>query len=80
LFYAKLVPASYRLTIGTTNGTAVPTIWGQVGRATSLRYATNLVAPIQWFTLTNFSLPWSPYQFVDWASANSPQRFYQTAQ
>jgi len=80
LSYTKLVPASYRLAIDATNGAAAPIIWGQVGRSTTLQYATNLAAPIQWSTLTNFSLPWSPYRFVDWASANSPQRFYQTVQ
>src|SRR5882724_311157 len=80
LSYTRLVPASYRLAIDTTNGTAALTVWGQIGRSTTLRYATNLVAPIQWLTLTNFSLPWSPYRFVDWASANSAPRFYQTVQ
>jgi hypothetical protein len=78
--YTKLVAASYRLAIGATNGAAAVTIWGQVGHTMTLRYATNLVTPVQWFTLTNFSLPWSPYRFVDWASGNSPQRFYQTVQ
>src|SRR6266478_269725 len=80
LSYTKLVPASFRLAIGTTNGAAALTVWGQVGGATTLQYTTNLVAPVQWLTLTNFSLPWSPYRIVDWDSANSPQRFYQTVQ
>jgi hypothetical protein len=80
LFYTKLVPASYRLAIDATSSAAALTIWGQAGRPTTLRFATNLGAPVQWLTLTNFSLPWSPYRFVDWASANSPQRFYQTVQ
>jgi len=80
LFYAKLVPASYRMAIGAANGVAALTLWGQAGRPTTLRYATNLAAPVQWFPLTNFNLPWSPYRFVDSASANSPQRFYQTVQ
>jgi len=80
LFYAKLVPASYRMAISAANGVAALTIWGQAGRPTTLRYATNLAAPVQWFPLTNFNLPWSPYRFVDSASPNSPQRFYQTAQ
>src|SRR5439155_4938414 len=48
LSYTKLVPASYRLAIGATNGVAALTIWGQVGRPTTLQYATNLVAPVQW--------------------------------
>src|SRR6266403_1639428 len=30
LFYAKLVPASYRLAIGATNGAAALSIWGQI--------------------------------------------------
>jgi len=80
LSYTRLVPASYRLGIGATNGAAALSIWGQIGRSTTLRYATSLATPIQWLTLTNFSLPWSPYRFVDWASANSAPRFYQTVQ
>jgi hypothetical protein len=80
VFYAKLVPASYRLAIGTSNGAAALTIWGHPGQRTTLRYATSLPSSVQWLELTNFSLPWSPYRFVDWASTNSSQRFYQTVQ
>ncbi len=80
LFLSKLVPASFRLAIGATNGAALLTIWGQPGRSTTLQYLGYLAATNQWLTLTNFSLPWSPYQLVDPASANSPQRFYQTFQ
>lgn len=29
-----------------------------------------------WLTLTNFTLPYSPYLFIDEASPNYPQRFY----
>ncbi len=79
LSLARLVPASYRLAIGRTNGAVSLTIWGQVGRPTTLRYVTQLPAN-DWLVLTNFSLPWSPYQFVDWASANAPRRFYRTVQ
>ena len=80
LSFTKLVPASYRLAIGATNGAAALNIWGQVGHPTTLRYKTDLTTTNQWTTLTNFSLPWSPYRFVDWDSTNSPQRFYQTVQ
>ena len=80
LSYTRLVAASYRLAIGETNGAAALSVWGQIGRSTTLRYATNLISPVQWFTLTNFNLPWSPYRFVDWASAGSRQRFYQAVQ
>ena len=76
----RLVPASYRLAIGATNGAAALTIWGQVGRATTLRYASDFSPAPQWFTLTNFNLPSSPFRFVDWSSTGSPQRFYRTVQ
>jgi hypothetical protein len=76
----KLVPASYHLAIGATNGAAALTIWGQIGRATTLRYASDLSSTPEWSTLTNFNLPTSPFKLVDWSSLNSPQRFYQTVQ
>src|SRR5882724_5373850 len=57
LFYAKLVPASYRLAVGATNGAAALTVWGQAGRPTTFRYATNLAAPIQWFPLRTSICP-----------------------
>lgn len=79
LAFANLVPASYRLAIGISNGAAALSIRGQVGRTTTLQYAASLPAD-QWLTLTNFSLPWSPYGMVDWSSTNSPQRFYRTVQ
>src|SRR5262249_44512382 len=80
LYFSKLVPASFRLALEPTNGAAALRLWGEPGRATTLRYATNFATPIQWFTLTNFSLPWSPYRFVDESAAGAPQRFYQTVQ
>lgn len=76
----KLVPASFRLAIGGVNGGTALTIWGQVGRATMLRYVSDFSAAPQWVTLTNFNLPTSPFRFVDSTSANSRQRFYQTVQ
>ncbi len=80
LFFSKLVPSSYRLVIGTTNGAAVVTMWGEVGRSTTLRYTADLPPAGLWQTLTNFDLPWSPYQFMDWTWTNAPHRFYQTVQ
>ena len=80
LVFTKLVPGSYRLGLGMSNGVAVVTIWGQVGRATTLRSREDFGAESQWLTLTNFNLPWSPYRFVDSSSAGAAQRFYQTAQ
>ena len=79
LTFTKLVPASYRLAVGRTNGAAGLTLWGQVGHMTALQFATELPAN-PWTPLTNFSLPWSPYRFVDWTSTNSPRRFYRTVQ
>jgi hypothetical protein len=76
----KLVPASYHMGIGATNGTATLMIWGQVGRATTLRYASDLSTTPEWSTLTNFNLPTSPFKLVDWSSLNSPRRSYQTVQ
>ncbi len=79
LSFTNLVPASYRLAVGRTNGAAALILWGQVGRMTTLQYAAE-VPTNQWAALTNFNLPWSPYRFVDWASTNSPRRFYRTVQ
>ena len=79
LTFTTLTPASYRLAIGATNRAAVVTFWGEVGRTTTLQYAVDPTSP-EWSPLTNFALPWSPFRFVDWDSANSPRRFYRTVQ
>src|SRR5262249_47212951 len=66
--------------IGTSNGAPALMIWGQVGRATTVRYASGIAPTPQWFSLTNFNLPSSPFRLVDWNAVNSQQRFYQTVQ
>lgn len=72
----KPVPGTYRLGINTTNGAAVLNLWGQLGLATTIQYTTNVADTNMWPTLTNFTLPWSPYRLVHQASTNSPQGFY----
>jgi hypothetical protein len=79
LSMTNLVPACYRVAIGTTNRAAALSIWGQVGRYTTIEYATSLSASA-WLPLTNLTLPWCPYRLVDWASTNSAPRFYRTVQ
>lgn len=79
LTFTTLTPASYRLAVGATNRAAVVTLWGEVGRTTTLQYAVDPTSS-GWSPLTNFALPWSPFRFVDWDSANSPWRFYRTVQ
>jgi hypothetical protein len=79
LVFTRLTPASFRLAIGTTNGATLLTLWGQVGRTTTLQYSSDL-GGAAWSRLTNFSLPWSPYRFVDESSVNLPVRFYRTVQ
>src|SRR5258708_1632548 len=56
LSFTKLVPASYRLALGRTNGAAALTLWGQVGHATPLQYSADL-GPPQWGALITFHLP-----------------------
>ena len=67
---------------GTTNGAAFLGLYGVVGTATTLQYTTNMIGVVNeaWFPMTNFNLPWSPYQYVDWSSTNVSQRFYRTVQ
>ncbi len=80
LDYTPLTPAFYRLALELANGAAMLTLWGQVGRSTTLQCSPGLPATGAWLQRTNFNLLWSPCQVVDWASMNAPQRFYQTVQ
>ena len=77
LNFTSLVPA---MPIGITNGAAVLTLRGAIGNATTIWCATNMDSGNNWSTLTNFTLPWMPYRFVDWSSTNVPQRFYYMSQ
>jgi len=67
------VPTS--LTVNTFAGV---TIRGTAGMAYQIQCATNLDSP--WLPLTNFSLPYSPYLWVDTSSPVSGQRFYRSVQ
>jgi hypothetical protein len=49
------------------------TIQGPVGSNVQVDYSVNLRT---WFPLTNFTLPSSPYKFIDLSSAGAANRFY----
>lgn len=55
------------------------TIGGPVGAKYKVEYTSNLDNPV-WLELTNFTLPTSPYRFVDWDSVGAPKRFYRAVQ
>lgn len=52
------------------------TITGVSGATYQIQYSTNLNSPTNWTTLTNLTLPSSPYLFFDVSSAGQPMRFY----
>lgn len=52
------------------------TITGQTNATYQIQYSNNLGNPTNWMTLTNLTLPSSPYLFFDASSAGQPQRFY----
>jgi hypothetical protein len=71
------------LAISTTNGAAALSVWGVIGNAYSIEYVTNFphCGALLWsaltpFTLTDFTLPYSPLTVLDPSSTNSPRRFY----
>ena len=53
-------------------------ITGTPGLTYQIQYSTILNS--NWLTLTNFSLPYSPYLWIDTSSPVSGQRFYRSAQ
>jgi formylglycine-generating enzyme len=53
------------------------TITGEVATACQVQYADNLGQPTSWLVLTNFTLPSSPYLFLDTSSCGVGRRFYQ---
>jgi hypothetical protein len=67
--YATLTVTDMKRYIGLT-------ISGIVGRNYEIRYKTNLIDS-DYITLTNLTLPSSPFIVFDVESANSPARFYQ---
>lgn len=52
------------------------TLAGPVGKTYQVERATVLSGQTNWIVLTNLTLEASPYRFVDWSSAGSPNRFY----
>ena len=52
------------------------TISGQIGATYQIQYSPKLNSPTNWATLTNLTLPSSPYLFFDAASASRPVSFY----
>lgn len=82
---------AYTVVVSSTNGSTLsqpahvtltsltmrPTILvaGTPGMNYQIVYA-ELIKPTNWLVLTNFSLPYSPYHFVDFTAQGRPQRFY----
>lgn len=52
------------------------TINGVPGATYQIQGTTNLNSPTNWTTLTNLTLPSSPYLFFDASSAGQPMKFY----
>ena len=52
---------------------AAVTVQGEVGSKTRVEWSSDLNT---WNTLTNFTLPNSPFKFADWDSLGQPRRFY----
>lgn len=52
------------------------TINGVTGATYQIQGSTNLNSPTNWTTLTNLTLPSSPYLFFDASSAGQPMKFY----
>jgi len=66
LTYTKLGARSYRLAIGHNQWCGSADHLGAKSvRPTTLRMRRT-GSQVQWFTLTNFNLPWTRYRFVDW--------------
>ena len=55
------------------------TIEGKVGTAYNIQSAASPESP-QWTTITNITLPQSPYLWFDLSSAGVPKRFYQAVE
>lgn len=53
-------------------------IQGTVGQTYRIDYASRVGGTTSWTTLTNVTLPSSPFRVVDWESAGLPSRFYRT--
>ena len=59
------------------------TFSGVVGKTYSVQYLNDFTQTNNWFdwlTLTNFTLPSSPYRFIDWGSPGCSSRFYRAVQ
>jgi hypothetical protein len=53
---------------------------GMVGNRTYVEYASVLGGSTNWIGVTNFSLPSSPYLFIDLAATNANRRYYRAFQ
>jgi hypothetical protein len=56
---------------------------GTVGKTYNVQFLNNLSLSNNWFDwtpLTNFTLPYSPYRFVDWNSPGAMKRYYRAVQ
>jgi hypothetical protein len=52
------------------------TIFGTLGRTYRIDYAVETRSPAVWTTVTNISLPFTPYVWQDTNAAISDKRFY----
>src|SRR5208282_437739 len=68
-----LVGISYPLTVQLYAGLQV---LGTVGLVYSIQCTPDLTQTNNWQTLTNLTLPSSPYLYIDTASPDYPRRFY----
>ncbi len=75
VFATQSNPLPTTLTISTYPGV---TINGTADLTYQIQYTTNLNS--SWLTLTNFTLPYSPYLWVDTSSSIVGQRFYRSVQ
>jgi hypothetical protein len=73
--FAQTNSPSAALAISTYPGV---TLHGTAGAIYQIQYTTNLGSP--WLPLTNFSLPYNPYLWIDPSSPVHGQRFYRSVQ
>lgn len=55
-------------------------VTGVEGKPYRIEYATNTAPGATWLPLTNFTLPYSPYLWIDPTAPSQPQRFYRALQ
>lgn len=72
----EYVPPPLTLGLNSTNSGVMLAVSGPIGASVTVQYATNLANPTYWMPLSNFVLPFSPYNVPDLSATNAPQRFY----